>query len=98
SPRPSAQTPRPPRETPSTILPPPPQPKPDALRGAKRLRSLRDDQTLFAFLCVPLVRQAKPGQSCGMKGVHHVSSSFIHVADGAMVRAICASKPPKAKV
>jgi hypothetical protein len=29
------------------------------------------------------VRQAKPGQSCWMKGVSHVNCSFAHVADGA---------------
>jgi uncharacterized membrane protein len=37
----------------------------------------------FSVRSVPLVRQAKPGQSCWMKGVSHVNCSFAHVAEGA---------------
>ena len=49
------------------------------------------------FLREYLVRQAKPGQSCGMKGVHHVNCPFTRVADGAASGATRPSKPPEAK-
>jgi len=44
---------------------------------------LRKTLCFLCVLSVPLVRQAKPGQSCWMKGVSHVNCSFAHVADGA---------------
>jgi len=31
---------------------------------------------LFFAALAPLVRQAKPGRSCGLGGVHHVNSLF----------------------
>jgi len=44
--------------------------------------------SLFLFRAVS-VRQAKPGQSCGLKGAHHGNCLFVHVvtraADGVIL-------------
>ena len=45
----------------------------------------------------PLVRQAKPGWSCGMKGAHRGNCSFTTVVDRAAGRVTDTSKPRKTK-